>query len=65
MKFGVGYQSCPGQHVAKMELSKITATIVRDYDIRQVNKDQQWQWKAYFTVVPHSWPCYITKREQS
>jgi cytochrome P450 len=61
-QFGAGYGSCPGQNIAKIELSKITATIVRDYDIRQVNKDQNWQWKAYFTVVPHSWPVFIDKR---
>ncbi|KAK4247263.1 cytochrome P450 [Corynascus novoguineensis] len=61
--FGAGYNSCPGQNIAKMELSKILATLVRDYDIRQVNKDQQWKYKAYFTVVPHSWPCYIEKRK--
>ncbi|KAK6839281.1 cytochrome P450 [Apiospora arundinis] len=61
--FGAGYNACPGQHVAKIELSKITATMIRDYDIRQARKDQEWKWKAYFTVVPHSWPCLITKRE--
>ncbi|KAK3310492.1 cytochrome P450 [Chaetomium strumarium] len=60
--FGVGYASCPGQNIAKIELSKILATIVRDYDIRQVYKDQEWKYKAYFTAVPHSWPCYIEKR---
>lgn len=55
--------SCPGQHLAKMELSKICATIVRDYRIRQVDPNQQWKWKAYFTVAPHSWPCYVEKRQ--
>jgi cytochrome P450 len=62
MQFGAGYASCPGQNIAKIELSKILATIVRDYDIRQVYKDQDWKYKAYFTVVPESWPCYIEKR---
>ncbi|RKU39859.1 hypothetical protein DL546_000216 [Coniochaeta pulveracea] len=62
--FGAGYMSCPGQNVTKIELSKITATIVRDYDIRQVDTNQEWKYKAYFTVVPHSWPCIIQKREQ-
>jgi cytochrome P450 len=63
LQFGAGYNSCPGQNVTKMELSKITATIIRDYDIRQVDKDQEWKYKAYFTVVPHSWPCLIQKRQ--
>ncbi|KAK8102239.1 hypothetical protein PG984_015385 [Apiospora sp. TS-2023a] len=62
MPFGAGYNSCPGQHVTKIELSKVAATIVRDYDICQVQKDHAWKWKAYFTVVPHSWPCLVKKR---
>ena len=49
--------------MTKIELSKILATLVRDYDIRQVDKEQEWKYKAYFTVVPHSWPCYIEKRK--
>ncbi|KAL1961169.1 hypothetical protein VTO42DRAFT_3114 [Malbranchea cinnamomea] len=61
--WGFGYASCPGQHLAKIELSKICATLVRDYDIRQVNPKQEWTWKAFFTVTPHSWPCYIEKRK--
>jgi len=60
-KFGAGYNSCPGQHIAKIELSKLAATLVRDYDIRQVDKTQDWQWKAFFTMVPHSWPVYVEK----
>lgn len=63
LQFGAGYMSCPGQNVARIELSKITATIVRDYDIRQVDMNKEWKYKAYFTVVPHSWPCLIQKRQ--
>ncbi|KAJ4245776.1 hypothetical protein NW762_013900 [Fusarium torreyae] len=61
--FGAGYGSCPGQNVAKIELAKITATLVRDYSIRQVDPKQEWKWKAYFTVVPHSWPVFVDKRK--
>ncbi|KAH9903596.1 cytochrome P450 [Xylariomycetidae sp. FL2044] len=60
--WGVGYASCPGQHIARIQLSKILATVVRDYDIRQVDPKQEWTWAAYFTVVPHDWPVYVTKR---
>lgn len=59
--FGAGYASCPGQHLARIELSKMAATIVRDYDICQVNAGQEWQYVANFTAVPHSWPVYIQK----
>ncbi|KAI4914601.1 hypothetical protein J4E90_004632 [Alternaria incomplexa] len=60
--FGAGYGGCPGQNIAKIELAKIAATLVRDYKIKQVDPTQDWRWKAYFTVVPHSWPVYIEKR---
>ncbi|ETS77916.1 hypothetical protein PFICI_09978 [Pestalotiopsis fici W106-1] len=61
MPWGQGYASCPGQNIARLELSKIAATIVRDYDIRQVDPKQQWHWKARFAMLPHDWPVYITK----
>ena len=61
--FGTGYGSCPGQNIAKMELSKICGTLVRDYDIQQVDERKEWVWKAYFTVFPSGWPVHIKKRE--
>ncbi|VBB82151.1 Putative cytochrome P450 E-class, group I [Podospora comata] len=63
MPWGYGYNSCPGQNIARLELSKIAATLVRDYDISQVNPEQEWKWQAFFTVVQHSWPCYIKARK--
>ncbi|KAL4981317.1 cytochrome P450 [Aspergillus falconensis] len=63
MPFGHGYNSCPGRHLATIELSKVIATLVRDYDIRQQNPSQTWRYMAYFTAVPYGWPCYISKRE--
>ncbi|OAX83728.1 hypothetical protein ACJ72_01908 [Emergomyces africanus] len=62
--WGMGYASCPGQHLARIELYKICATLVRDYRIRQVDPKQEWTWKAFFTVVPHNWPCFIEKRNK-
>lgn len=59
----MGYASCPGQNLAKIEMSKICATLVRDYDIRQINTKQEWTWKAFFTVAPHNWLCYIERRK--
>ncbi|KAK3395674.1 cytochrome P450 [Sordaria brevicollis] len=61
--WGMGYASCPGQNIAKIELSKICATLVRDYEFRQVDPKQEWTWKANFTVTPENWPCYVKKRE--
>lgn len=61
LQFGLGYNRCPGEHLAEIEIFKICATIVRDYKIRQVNPQESWKWKAYFTVVPHSWPVYVER----
>lgn len=41
----------------------MAATFVRDYNIELVDKEKEWKWKAYFTVVPHSWPVYVFKAE--
>lgn len=62
--WGMGYASCPGQNIAKIELSKICATLVRDYVIRQVDPGQVWTWKANFTVTPEKWPSYVKRREK-
>ncbi|KAH8651152.1 cytochrome P450 [Xylariales sp. PMI_506] len=59
--FGLGYASCPGQNLARIELSKITATLVRDYNFRQQDPEQEWKIKAYFGIVPYDWPCYVSK----
>ncbi|KAH8655408.1 cytochrome P450, partial [Xylariales sp. PMI_506] len=60
--FGAGYNSCPGQNLAKVELSKITATLIRDYNIHQVEPSRQLEYSAYFIMVPHWTPCYVEKR---
>ncbi|KAI0178107.1 cytochrome P450 [Pestalotiopsis sp. NC0098] len=63
--FGAGYMSCPGQHFAKIELSKILSTVVRDYDISLVDPKKSWNWKAYFITVPYDWPVYVSKASTS
>ncbi|KAI1335084.1 cytochrome P450 [Xylariaceae sp. FL0016] len=62
--FSAGWMGCPGQHVARMELSKICSTIIRDFDLRFVDPAKEWQWKAYFTMVPHSWPVHVSLRKK-
>ncbi|RYP04523.1 hypothetical protein DL765_010165 [Monosporascus sp. GIB2] len=39
--FGTWYKTCSGKRVGKIELSKIIPTIIRDYDIRQVDPRQE------------------------
>jgi hypothetical protein len=47
-----------------MELLKMGATFVRDYNIRQVDENREWKWEAYFTTVPYDWPVFVEKREK-
>lgn len=35
---------------------------MRDYNIRQVDENHVWKFKAYMTVIPDSWPVYLEKR---
>lgn len=63
MQFGAGYNSCPGQNLARMEISKVAATLVRDFDVRQVDPKQEWSFESHFTAVPYGWPCIVTPRE--
>jgi len=61
-QFGAGYNSCIGRNLALIEISKVTATVLRDFDIRQVNPGQSWKYESHFTAVPYGWPCYVTRR---
>lgn len=60
-QFSGGIGVCVGQHLAKIEIFKVVATLVRDYDIEQVKPGQEWSYHAYFTVVPGDWPVHIKK----
>ncbi|KAF2808681.1 cytochrome P450 [Mytilinidion resinicola] len=60
--FGAGYNSCPGRNLARLEVSKAASTLVRDFDIRQVDPKQSWTYECHFTAVPYGWPCYVTRR---
>jgi hypothetical protein len=42
-------------------MSKMAASIVRDYKIRQVDPKQEWKYEAYFNTLPREWPVYIEK----
>ncbi|KAI0177755.1 benzoate 4-monooxygenase cytochrome P450 [Pestalotiopsis sp. NC0098] len=63
MPWSAGWASCPGQHLAKVQFFKIIATIVRNYDLSLVNPEKEWEWAAYFTVIPRNWPVHVNKRE--
>ncbi|KAK7995942.1 hypothetical protein PG991_015409 [Apiospora marii] len=60
--FGLGYNSCVGQNLVRIELSKILPTIVRRYDISLVDPEQEWTYKTYVAAVPGRWPVHIKRR---
>ncbi|KAI3319775.1 cytochrome P450 [Xylariaceae sp. AK1471] len=59
--WSAGFASCPGQNVAKMEMPKLIATLLRDYSFRQVNEGQEWSYEATFGLLPYNWPVYVEK----
>lgn len=62
-QFSAGYMTCPGRHFAWMQICKMAATLLRNYNIRQVNPKNQWRYQANFTALTHSWPVWVEKRE--
>ncbi|RMZ75561.1 hypothetical protein DV737_g5230, partial [Chaetothyriales sp. CBS 132003] len=61
--WGAGYNQCPGKHLAHFEISKLAATLVRDYDVEQVNPNQSWRFETHFTAVPYDWACRMKRRD--
>ena len=60
--FGQGYNSCPGRSIAFILLRTAAAMLVREFEFREV-EGKPWKYENRFTVVPHSWPCYVRKRD--
>ncbi|KAK7592405.1 hypothetical protein V3481_007022 [Fusarium oxysporum f. sp. vasinfectum] len=61
--FSAGYMTCPGRHFAWMQICKMAATLLRNYNIRQVDPKNQWRYQANFTALTYSWPVWVEKRE--
>ncbi|KAJ5479557.1 hypothetical protein N7530_005066 [Penicillium desertorum] len=62
--WGAGYNQYPGGNVAQFELLKLMATLIRDYDIEQVDARKEWVFKSQFTAIPSGWPRKIQRRSR-
>ncbi|EXK23604.1 hypothetical protein FOMG_19635 [Fusarium oxysporum f. sp. melonis 26406] len=62
--FSAGYMTCPGRHFAWIQICKVAATLLRNYDISQVDPNNQWQYQANFTALTYSWPVWVKKLER-
>lgn len=62
IQFGTGYNSCPGRNLAYLEINKVTATLLRDFDVRQVEPARGWRYEEWFTAVPYGWDCWVRRR---
>ena len=60
--FGAGYNRCPGRQLALMEVPKMAALMLRDFELERVEPGKEWEWRNNFTAVPHGWDCFVTKR---
>ena len=62
--FGGGYNMCPGQNLARLELTKITATVLRDFEIELVDPGKEWEYHRTFIVPQRGWDCFVRKRDR-
>lgn len=60
--YGLGYNACPGRNVATIELNKITATLIRDFDIRLQDPKGRWKYHSLFVTSQSGWPVYAERR---
>ncbi|KAF2633782.1 cytochrome P450 [Macroventuria anomochaeta] len=59
--FGAGYNSCQGRSIAQLEIFKAAATLLGDFDFKQVNPVQKWKYEASFAALPPERPCYVSE----
>ena len=61
-QFGRGFNACPVRNVATLELNKMTATLIRDFDIRLQDLKGEWKYHVLFVTSQSGWPVYVKSR---
>ena len=41
----------------------MTATLIRDFDMRLANPEKKWKYHTLFVVVPHGWSVFMKRRQ--
>lgn len=52
VQWGAGHNQCPGRNPAHLEVSKISATLFRDYNITQIAPNQDWTCESWLVALP-------------
>ncbi|RDW63194.1 cytochrome P450 [Aspergillus mulundensis] len=60
--WGAGYNQCPGRNLAHFEISKLAATLLRDYEFEMVDPEKEWTFSNHFITTPWGWPCWVRRR---
>ncbi|KAL4737440.1 cytochrome P450 [Aspergillus similis] len=60
--WGAGYNQCPGRNLAHFEISKLAATLLRDYEFERADPEKEWEFKNHFITTPCNWPCWVRRR---
>ncbi|KAL4930979.1 cytochrome P450 [Aspergillus undulatus] len=63
LHWGAGYNQCPGRNLAHFEISKLAATLLRDYKFERVDPKKEWSFKDHFITRSTDWPCWAKRRE--
>ncbi|KAJ5098182.1 hypothetical protein N7532_005183 [Penicillium argentinense] len=59
--WGAGYNQCPELNLAHFKITKITATLIRDFEFKLTDPKKEWEWTNHFTFVPWGSPCNVRR----
>ena len=62
LPFGMGYNQCPGQRLALFEMTKLMATILRDFDIELTEPDKWVHFSRFLAMPKGSCKCTVQQR---
>lgn len=64
LTFGAESRSCAGEYIVMLETYKITPTLFLEFDIRLVDKTEEWHNINRWAVWQGNIPCWVRRRER-